>query len=154
MSINAWGHGHPWPQTHWLTPTDSLNDNYLGYFATDAILIHPNRDVLYCKTQRNKGKKEGKESGEQHTWLIKGQGCLREGEGKTEKCLFMAALMETQYSFICSRYTLVSIFNAPSRSSSWRCAALNSETNPPRLFCALLTHSSGFLLTAESRAIS
>lgn len=110
-----------------------------------------------CCTVKHRGireKKEGKESGEQHTWLIKGQGCLREGEGKTEKCLFMAALMETQYSFICSRYTLVSIFNAPSRSSSWRCAALNSETNPPRLFCALLTHSSRFLLTAESRAIS
>lgn len=55
---------------------------------------------------------------------------------------------------ICKRYTPVSIFNAPLHSLSWKCAVMNLETSIPCFFCALLTHSSMFLLTAESFAIS
>lgn len=43
MSINAWGHDHPWPQTHWLTPTDSLNDNYLP-----QMLIWYTQTEMHC----------------------------------------------------------------------------------------------------------
>lgn len=54
MSITAWGRDHSWPQTHWLNTTDSLNDNYLGYFATDALLIHPAYHSATCRSVTHK----------------------------------------------------------------------------------------------------
>lgn len=82
MSINAWGHDHPWPQTHWLTPTDSLNDNYLGYFFTDAIPKQPAEDVLY-----RTGKQGNMANVRSRMW--EGRWDKNKGAGEIEKCEWM-----------------------------------------------------------------
>lgn len=135
MSINAWGQGHPWPQTHRLTPTDSINDNYLGDFATDVLLMYPDEDVLHCKTG------DAKNAVNTHG-LIKGQECGRGGRERV-KCLFMCALFQTQHSSVCSR--------CPSRNP--RCTETRRQT-----FLASFVLSShtpwGFFWQPKSLAIS